>query len=284
MNRFFLLIISLCLAMPALGQAQLEIIKLRYRSADQVLPQVTPFVENTGAITGSGYQIFLRASSRNREQIKEIINSLDTPLRRLMITVKQDGGKDISRSGVGISGNVGDGNTRIIQRSTVSPGTTIEMKRGDDSLKARVYGTEGNSSDKVSQQVQVLEGGEAFIQVGQSLPIPLRQVVLTSTGAIVSETMVYRDIGSGFYAAPTVSGDYVTLDISPTRDSQSHSIEGAVNIQRLSTKVSGRLGEWIELGGTNLDNTNENSNTTQYSSTTRKEKQRVLLRIEELPH
>ena len=280
--KAILFLIGFLFAIPAIAQSQLEIIKLKNRSADQVLPQITPFVESTGTITGSGYQIFLRASSRNREQIKEIINSLDVPLRRLVITVKQEGGKNISGSGVGVSGNVGNGNTRIIQKSTFPPGTTIEMKRGDDALKARVYGTAGSSSDKVSQQVQVLEGGQAFIQVGQSLPIPLRQVVVTPNGAIVSDTAIYRDIGSGFYAAPIVSGDTVTLDISPTRDSKSRSTDGAFDTQRLSTTVSGRLGEWIELGGTNLDNTNENSNITQYSTGSRSEKNRVLLRVEEL--
>ena len=280
--RLALLICFFLLATTAIAQSHLEIIKLKYRSADQVLPQVTPFVESTGTITGTGYQIFLRSSLRNREQIKEIINSLDVPLRRLMITVKQDSGKNVSSLGVGISGNIGNGDTRIIQRGTVSPGTTIEMKRGDDVLKARVYGTTGNSADNVSQQVQVLEGGQAFIQVGQSLPIPLRQVAITPRGAIVSETTVYRDIGSGFYAAPTISGDYVTLDISPTRGSKSRSTEGAFEVQRLSTTVSGRLGEWIELGGTNLDDTNENSNVVQYSTVSRKEKQRVYLKVEEL--
>ncbi len=280
--KLILLLICLLLAIPAIAQSQLEIIKLKNRSAEQVLPQVTPFVENTGIITGSGYQIFLRASSRNREQVKEIIDSLDVPLRRLVITVKQDNGKNLSSSGIGVSGNIGSGNTRIIQKNTFPPGTSIEMKRGDDALKARVYGTTNNSSDKVSQQVQVLEGGQAFIQVGQSLPVPLRQVALTPNGAIASETTIYRDIGSGFYAAPTVSGDTVTLDISPTRDSKSRTVDGAFDIQRLSTTVSGRLGEWIELGGTNLDNTNENSNITQYSTGSRKEKNRVLLRVEEL--
>ena len=105
---------------------------------------------------------------------------------------------------------------------------------------------------------------------------------LNAKRAVVSETTVYRDIGSGPSAAPTVSGDYVTLDISPKWDSKSRSTEGAFDVQRLSTTVSGRLGEWIELGGTNLDNTNENSNVVQYSTASRKEKQRVPLRVDEL--
>src|SRR5688572_26746252 len=97
--RLSIFIVCFLFATTVFAQSQLEIIKLKYRSAEQVLPQVTPFVESTGTITGSGYQIFLRASSRNREQIKEIIHSFDMPLRRLMITVKQNSGKNLSGSG-----------------------------------------------------------------------------------------------------------------------------------------------------------------------------------------
>jgi hypothetical protein len=73
-------------------------------------------------------------------------------------------------------------------------------------------------------------------------------VVLTPAGVVVSETLVQRDLGTGFVAVPQLNGDRVTLDISP-RDDTLGPLPGSVNTQRLVTTVSGRLGEWLELGG-----------------------------------
>ncbi|MES2353666.1 MAG: hypothetical protein V4568_04530 [Pseudomonadota bacterium] len=272
------------LSFPVFAQQDLEIIKLRNRSADQVLPQITPFVESTGTVTGTGYQIFLRTSQKNREQIRDIIAALDKPLRRLMITVKQDNDGDIANTGTEISGNIGNGNGRITQRRSGNlPGATVEIRRGDNIVQGRSYSTQGNTSDRVSQQLQVVEGGQAFINVGQSLPVPLHQVVVTPGGAIVSDSTVYRDIGTGFYAAPIVSGDRVTLEINPNRDTRGNAGPGSVNVQRLSTTVSGQLGEWIELGGTSADQSGSESGVTRYSTRSASDKRRILLKVEELP-
>ena len=46
-------------------------------------------------------------------------------------------------------------------------------------------------------------------------------------------------------------GERVTIDISQRADSLgSGPARGSISTQQLSTTVSGRLGEWIELGGT----------------------------------
>ena len=47
-------------------------------------------------------------------------------------------------------------------------------------------------------------------------------------------------------------GDQVTLEISPFDDTAGR-LPGSVNVQRLVTTVSGRLGEWIALGGSDID-------------------------------
>jgi hypothetical protein len=74
----------------------------------------------------------------------------------------------------------------------------VTVRRGDDVVRGQVYDSRSSGSERVAQQVQVVEGGKAYINVGTSVPVPLRQVVLTPGGAIVSETVVYRDLGTGF--------------------------------------------------------------------------------------
>ena len=79
-------VLSLLLALlagVAHAQQQLEIINLKSRTADQVLPQLRPFVEPGGTLSGMNNQVFIRASEANRRQIKELLAAIDRPPRRL---------------------------------------------------------------------------------------------------------------------------------------------------------------------------------------------------------
>jgi hypothetical protein len=53
------------LAVHAAGQNMLEIIPLRYRTVDQVLPALRPLLEPGGTLTGQGNQLIVRASPDN---------------------------------------------------------------------------------------------------------------------------------------------------------------------------------------------------------------------------
>ena len=63
---------------------QMEIIELRHKTLDQVLPALLPLVEPGGTLTGMNNQLFLRASPRNRSDIKRVLAAIDTPTRRLI--------------------------------------------------------------------------------------------------------------------------------------------------------------------------------------------------------
>lgn len=212
-------------------QAQsLEVIELKSRTVDEVLPALLPLVEPGGTLTGMNNQLFLRTSPRNREDIKRALAAIDKPARRLIIHVAHDRQQQSANRGAEAVGQV------------------IFGGKPQASVDARVWDTRSQRGENSAQRVQTVEGGRAFIQVGRSLPVPMRQVAVGPGGAIVNDSIVYRDIGSGFHASPRVSGDRVTLEISQ----QAEQLEGRGVIagQRLATTVSGRLGEWMELGGT----------------------------------
>ena len=280
-----LLLLFCCLPMLALAQQEMEIIPLRHRTVDQVIPALQPFVEPGGALSGMNNQLILRASARNREQIKQALAAIDMPARRLVIRVSQNRDAESRQQGGEVSGNVALGNNvRIIQPSTsTSPGgTQIEMRRGDSNVTTRVYDTRSTRDARTSQSVQVVEGGRAFIQVGQSLPMPLRQVVLGPNGVVVTDSTVYRDIGQGFYAAPRLAGDRVTLEISPQFDTPGNQGYGSVNTQRVSTTVSGRLGEWIEVGGSGQQAGGRDRGNLSVGTSELRDNRSVWLLIEEL--
>jgi len=283
MRRIALAFVFLLLAGAAQAQQQLEIINLKSRTADQVLPQLRPFIEPGGALSGMNNQIFIRASDANRRQIRELLAALDRPPRRLLISVRQDADSTASARGGEVSGSVGSDRVRIESRRTVVGGAGVTVRSGDDVLRGQVYDSRSAGSERVSQQVQVVEGGRAYINVGTSVPVPLRQVVLTPGGAIVSDTVVYRDLGTSFTAEPQLSGDLVTLTISPTHDTPGSAGPGSANVQRLSTTVSARLGEWMQIGGSVQEESADRDGALRHSTRRGGSGRTVQLKVEELP-
>lgn len=213
------------------GAQQMEIIELRSRTADEVVPVLLPLVEPGGTLTGMNNQLFLRASAGNRAEIKRALAAIDAPQRRLMIRVATDRQSEDSARGAQVGGEV------------------VLGSRSQADIRASVWDTRSARNESAAQMVQTVDGGRAFIRVGRSLAVPLRQVVVGPGGAVIGDSVVFRDLGSGFYATPRVNGQQVTLEISQQAERQDFRQPGGIESQRLSTTVNGRLGEWIELGG-----------------------------------
>ena len=283
MKRLIAMLLCLLPAF-ALAQQEMEIIPLKNRTVDQVMPVIRPLVEPGGALSGMNNQLILRASRKNREEIKLALAALDTPARQLVIRVTQNRDAAMARSGAEAFGSVGNDNVRITQRATGAGagGGTVVNRHGDSVVGGQVVETRSTRTASAAQSVQVVEGGRAFINVGQSVPLPMQQVVLGPGGAIVTNTTVYRDIGQGFYAEPRLAGDRVTLEISPQFDTPGNAGYGSVNTQRVSTTVSGRLGEWIELGGSGQQAAGTNRGNLSVGTSDVRDNRSIWLLVEEV--
>ena len=259
-------VLTACIALWAiLALAQsLEIIELRSRTVDEVLPTLLPLVEPGGTLNGMNNQLFLKASPRNREEIKRALAAIDKPNRRLIIHLAHDRQAEERARGGDLGGQVTLGSTR---RSSVD---------------ARVWDTKSVRGEQAAQRVQTVDGGQAFIQVGRSLALPMRQVIVGPGGAVVNETTVYRDIGSGFYATPRVNGQRVTLEISQQAENFEPGYgRGAVSSQRLATTVSGQLGEWIELGGSGRQAAGQQGGAFSVGTSDARDNRSIWLKVEE---
>lgn len=265
----------------------LEVIPLKFRSTEQVIPIIQPMLAREGSVSGFQNQLIVRTTPANLQEIRRVLASIDTAPRRLLITVKQDADIERSRRATEISGSVGNDRARVIvPDSGERRGGNVVIQDGDDRLRARVLDTRSAESDRNTQTIQVLEGNSAFIRVGQSVPVPNRQVVRSVVGGRVVEQVVdtveYRDVATGFHVMPRVSGDRVTLDVNPQRETLDLQLPGAINVQRVVTTVSGRLGEWIEIGGSGQDRSEQGSVLLGSISRSGTDNRRVLIRVEEL--
>ncbi len=286
MSRFIPLLLCLALSAPLVSWAQvkLDIIPLKHRTTDQVLPALQPLVGEDAALSGANNRIFIRADAATRLAVRQAIEAIDTPLRSLMISVRHDNDDSIRREGAAVSGNVRGGGVSVGAadggEGAGEGGAVIEGRSGDSRVATRVWSTRGNSADRLSQRVQVVEGGSAFIQVGSSIPVPFTQIIAGPRGGAISQGTEYRDIGSGFYALPRVNGDQVTLDISPQKESLSETQYGEIRTARLVSMVRGRLGEWMELGGSGYSEQIDQRGITRYGTRDAQSQRRLWVKVD----
>ena len=265
----------------------LEVIPLRYRMAQEVIPIIQPMMAREGSVSGFQGQLVVRTTPANLEEIKRILASLDTAPRQLLITVRQDAEAGRGRSTAEVSGSVGGDHGRVTVPGSQDPrGGHVVLREGDDNVRLQVLEGTGSQSDRNTQSVRVMEGREAFVRIGQSVPVRERQVQRSVVGGRVVEQVVettqYRDAATGFYVLPRVSGDRVTLDISTQRESFSRPAQGGVNVQSMVTNVSGRLGEWMEIGGIGQDASGQQSVLLGRTTTATRDSRRVLIKVEEV--
>lgn len=272
-----ILILLMMLLTTGAGANELEVISLKHRSAEELIPVIRPLLDQDEMVSGMNYQLILRASPRNIAQIKRLLDNIDTVPRRLKITVMQDVDSETVARLTEVSGSVGLGNARI-----AFPGGTGPSR---DTLNARIISTRSLEEDKKTQQLQVLEGNKALVRTGQTVPVPQRQVVQTAWGTQVIEATQYKEVASGFYVLPRVNGDQVTLEISAQNDmlapNQNAGAYPTTRIQNTSSIVSGRLGVWIVVGGMGQQGSTDNSTITTRSTSRMNEQRNVLIKVDE---
>ena len=196
-------------------------------------------------------------------QIREVLATLDTAPRNLVIRVSNDISQENEREGAALSGR-------------------IELGQGGNTrIRGRAYDTVSTGSQNTSQRIQVMEGGSGYIMVGRTVPVPFRQVVLGPGGAVVSESLVYRDIGSGLVVTPRLAGDRVTLEISPQFERNAAGRVAPI-FNDLAPRFQAGLGEWIELGGSSQEESGRERGYTSYANTRGRDSRSVWLKVEEI--
>ncbi len=212
MNRLSLVrlvLFALCAfaVAPVVSSQGLEIIPLRHRTVEQVLPALQPLLEPGGTLSGSRGQLFLRASPANAAEIKQALAAIDRPARRLEISVRFDDALARERRGVEASGSLGRDGARI--------GITA-----DDARRA--------ATERVDQRLQVLEGSHAFILAGQELGSGFEVVPVLSGSEVNLEILHQRERQAGASVVRAPLGQWVEVAaVARERSQDNRSIASA---------------------------------------------------------
>lgn len=264
----------------ASGQTVTEVIPLQHRSSEEIIPILQPFLDKQGVISGLQGQLIVRTTVINLEEIKRLLTEIDAAPRLLIVTVKQDVDRATEEHLRGNLESASGAGGRITITGDDSGRVAGGGQKRSSRQSARTISSRSLESDRNTQRVQVLEGNRAFIRSGQSLPLPARGLIYSPQGDMrVVENTQMRDAVTGFSVLPRAYGKQVMLEISPQRDRPSVQNPSSIDIQQMATVVSGRMGEWIEIGGVGQGRAEQVKNSR--SITTNGQQRKVLVKVEE---
>ncbi len=217
-----LLFLPLAGVLAAEGPA-LHILQLQHRPASEVMPSIEPLIRPGEVLTGAGFQLFLRSGPDTLAEVREVLRAVDRAAQNLVVSVRRGAAGATLGRGIGIE-DPGDG-----------PGVRWSHRRG-------------TARDEGVQTVRILEGEQAFIRVGESIPHPALVVRALPRADVLAFGIDYQDLERGFVVRPWVEpNERIRLEIQYVDEREGRSGGGRIERQRVDTVLSGPVGEWISI-------------------------------------
>ncbi len=223
-------------------------IQLHNRPAVEIIPIVEPMLGTGDVITGRGFKLFLRSSPATLAEVRDMIEALDTAAKILQISVFQGSERDLRTLDLSGSIQIDGGDVRgSIGTSANKSAGGINFNTRNVSGSATATNTSGSMENNPLHRLRITAGTEGYIETGEQIPY------FSGIGGVRSGTTVgdsgYINVTTGFYVLPRIHGDNVSLQISPFKNSLSKARAGNIATQQANTTITGRIGEWLLIGG-----------------------------------
>jgi hypothetical protein len=262
MGLVFLLAIGMAFGARA-QETIIEIIPLSSRPASEVADLIRPFLSPDGTAVASGTKLIVKTNPDNISEIHQLIDQLDQRLAQFQISILQS--SRLSLAELNAQANVHG---------------TVSDRSSSVRAKAHVYQSDSKTSGEITQQLRVMEGNAAHIEVGQAFPVPVYTgpgfgpVPLPSTG------IGYQEATTGFAVIPRMAGSEVQLEVSPWSDRFNRLGGGVVNTQSAHTTIRAPLGQWVRFGGQDLSETGHGSGILSRYESTGKDTLSIYIKVD----
>ncbi len=261
-HAFFALTLYLLSALSVANADSIEVVPLKHRTADLLVPTLTSISKGSVNITAANNQLILRGDAAELAQLRALIDELDTPLAQYKIYVRQNKGhtdnerhSSSSYRSKSESGSIKIGKTTLDGRPLKDGGAKVVLGDSNQRVTSTVKTYSSSSHRNTQQSVRAVEGYSARIETGKEIPF-LRYTYDDNHGHISQD---YKPVVTGFYVTPWQSGnDSVTLEISAQkqrletnrREHLDQSSRQQIDTASYSSTINAELGEWINLGAT----------------------------------
>jgi hypothetical protein len=226
-------------------ETHMEIIPLKHRPVEMILPTLKKMADDNVLISSANDQIILKGSAAKLAELHFLIDELDTPLTQLLISIRH--GESLQQQGNLIAY---EGAPKFNSgKTTLSIGSTFRSTSTEKS-KTTVRNKSTTTNNNITQQVRATEGLPAYIETGSKTPINFVSRHHNNAGNPdhIESHPIMTDIVTGFYVTPLLlSGDNILLSLSTKKQSLNN--QRHINSDTYEGTVTGRLDQWILIGG-----------------------------------
>jgi len=256
------------------------------RNAAELAAVLKPLIPAPGSINSFRNQLIIKTSADNLAEIRGLLKKLDHAPENLLISVRFSDDAEVRRDLAAAHARLRSGNLTLSsgRQSPAGSGLSAGVQGADANAGIRLERSTSTRSGNAVHALRVLEGQQAFIRTGQSVPVVDNQATITGFGTTISSATRFEDFGSGFYVMPRLNGDQVTLEINTRRrrlQGQSNVINSA-RVQESATRISGRLGQWMEIAGVNSAARRNARKTNSVRLRTTREDNSIYVKVERL--
>lgn len=211
-----------------------ELFTMRSRSAEDVAEALRPLAGAEAEVFAAQGRLVVHASPAVILGIRRALEDLDPPARPVWITVSQE---------------------QVASTTGRSAEFTVETTREDGVLERRrtrtlaggtVPADRSEAATVSTEPLRVLEGHAAVVRMTRAVPLPSTGPVTSTQGTTLAPVRTFVDGEIAFGIVPRLADEQVTLEITTPNDTVDN--RGDVDVQRETSQVSGRLGQWLEVG------------------------------------
>ncbi len=249
MNKFIFIILSL-FSSYVCADTSIETIQINHRLAQDVLPEVTAFLPENATARAFNNMIIIKAEPATINEVKKLINKLDTPPQRLRLTLLKTATKLVDE-----------------QQSQWQGDVVISDDVKSASVSVKTWSTQTDNNSNAKYQAQGIAGVPMKLNMGQLIPQSQQNVFLRFNGDVVVQSNTqYIPINNGFEAiASVLPNNQVSIEIYPQFSSFSKR-HGSIDRTQLITTISGPAATWLELAQINTNANSEQDGAKQYQT------------------
>jgi type II secretory pathway component GspD/PulD (secretin) len=218
--------------------AEVDVIKVQYRRAAELVPIVQTLLSNEGTVTVSERtnSLVVVGTPEAIQRVHAYLERFDQPVEQVRIRVRFDTtGADEERA-VAIRGRYSSDDLSVATGGKRRDGVDISV--ADRERRQKSYS---------ESFVVAMSGSPAFIITGKEIPYRSRSPFFNRY-APGGGTTTWQNVESGFEVTPTIVGDTVHLKIVP-RLAYDDRKDGVIRFFAAQTELTAPLGQWVEIGG-----------------------------------
>lgn len=248
-----LLVLLLPVSLTQATDEQVNEIYETYLPAEKLVPVLQPMLGPEDRITPFRNKLIVRAPRHRQDNILELLEELDRPLRNILISVRYGNSASAESSARDVDVRYRDADRGVRIDAGAQPDDQVVVYKGssrDDKIQVRAVSKNRFSTENENtlSQIRVLEGTQGFLQVGKEMP--QNQFVLLHPAGF-GNTTEYRMVGSGIYVVPQIVKDKVRLELFTSQQKPQSGNHNVIEKTDAQSVLVVEPDVWTPFAGTN---------------------------------